>query len=90
MEELSYLRFILSLVLVIGLILGVGALARRLGWINRSLAPKGKRLAILEVLVVDNRRRLVLCRRDDTQHLLLIGGEGDLLIETLKPLRDET
>ena len=36
---------------------------------------------MLEVLAIDGKRRLVLVRRDDTEHLLLIGGEADLVIE---------
>jgi flagellar biogenesis protein FliO len=39
------------------------------------------RLAILETAAVDQRRRLVLIRRDETEHLLLIGGPSDLVVE---------
>lgn len=44
--------------------------ARRLG-----------RLAVLDYHEVDKNRRLVIVRRDDVEHLLLIGGPQDLLIE---------
>ncbi|MFO1091147.1 MAG: flagellar biosynthetic protein FliO [Hyphomicrobiales bacterium] len=43
---------------------------------------KGSRLGISEYYEIDKMRRLVLIRRDETEHLLLIGGDQDLVIET--------
>jgi hypothetical protein len=43
---------------------------------------KGSRLAISEYYEIDKTRRLVLVRRDDMEHLVLIGGNQDLVIET--------
>ncbi|MEM8541210.1 MAG: flagellar biosynthetic protein FliO [Pseudomonadota bacterium] len=40
-----------------------------------------KRLAVIDATPVDNRRRLVLVRRDDVEHLVLIGGMNDLVVE---------
>lgn len=39
------------------------------------------RLAVMDATAVDSNRRLVLVRRDDVEHLLLIGGPTDLLVE---------
>jgi hypothetical protein len=39
------------------------------------------RLAVLGQAVVDKRRRLVLIRRDNVEHLILIGGATDVVIE---------
>jgi flagellar protein FliO/FliZ len=39
------------------------------------------RLAVLDQAAVDKRRRLVLVRRDNVEHLILIGGVTDLVIE---------
>lgn len=39
------------------------------------------RLAVLDATAIDNRRRLVLVRRDDVEHLILIGGHNDLVVE---------
>lgn len=39
------------------------------------------RLAVLEAIAVDQRRRLVLVRRDSTEHLILLGGPSDLVVE---------
>lgn len=40
------------------------------------------RLAVLDAAAVDTRRRLVLVRRDDVEHLIMIGGPTDLVIES--------
>src|SRR5258708_40136635 len=39
------------------------------------------RLAVIDSANVDGRRKLVLIRRDNLEHLVLIGGPSDVLIE---------
>lgn len=39
------------------------------------------RLAVQDAAPVDSHRRLVLVRRDDVEHLLLIGGNTDIVVE---------
>ena len=41
-----------------------------------------KRLEVVDQANVDGRRRLVLIRRDDVEHLIMTGGPVDLVIET--------
>ena len=50
---------------------------RRLG----SGATRGRRLAVIDQATVDRRRRLVLIRRDNVEHLLIIGGPRDVVVE---------
>lgn len=87
-----YLRFVLAFVLVIGLILLGAGLLRRVSGRVSGLVPgrKGqRRLKIIETMAVDPRRRLVLVRRDGVEHLLLIGGGNDVVVETgLAPPED--
>jgi hypothetical protein len=40
------------------------------------------RLGVTEQASVDSRRRLVLVRRDDVEHLIMTGGPVDVVIET--------
>lgn len=40
------------------------------------------RLAVLDAAAIDTRRRLVLLRRDDVEHLVMIGGPTDIVIES--------
>jgi hypothetical protein len=75
--------FILLFLLVIALLLIVFAILRRVtggtfvaGGRNRQV-----RLSVTDAAAVDNRRRLVLVRRDDVEHLILIGGPSDVVIE---------
>ena len=53
--------------------------ANRLGGANtRGRQP---RLAVIDAATVDGRRRLVLIRRDNVEHLLMIGGPTDVVVE---------
>ena len=81
-----YLRFTAALVFVVALIALIGWVARRAGLGTRLPRAGGKggkqrRLGIVEVMAVDTKRRLVLVRRDEVEHLLLIGPAGDVLVE---------
>ena len=39
------------------------------------------RLAVIDAAAVDGRRRLVLIRRDNVEHLMMIGGPTDVVVE---------
>ena len=84
MDMSSYLRFLAALVFVLGLIALLAWLVRRFGPGGIALKATGRdrRLAIVEVAPIDARRRLILVRRDGVEHLLLLGGAGDLVIES--------
>ncbi len=49
---------------------------------GRSRGSRGNRLGISEYHEIDETRRLVLVRRDDVEHLVLIGGPQDVVVET--------
>lgn len=71
----TYARFIIVLILVIGLILGLAWVLKRFGLsgaLQGSLGRK-RRLSTVESISLDGRHRLVLVRRDDVEHLLLVG-----------------
>lgn len=78
------LWFFIAFVIVLALI-GVAAwLVRRFGGSSLgSSAGRGRmpRLAVIDAAAVDGRRRLVLVRRDNVEHLLMIGGPADLVVE---------
>jgi flagellar protein FliO/FliZ len=84
MEFEAYLRFGLALLFVLGLIGLCAWGAKRLGMTPRVSAASGRarRLAIIEVAAVDAKRRLVLVRRDDREHLLLLGATQDVVVES--------
>ena len=81
----TYARFLLGLIFVLGLILALAWAARRLNLIPGAikLAKSGpRRLAIVEISAVDAKRRLVLVRRDNVEHLLLLGPTSEAVVET--------
>lgn len=78
----GYIWYFAALLLVVGLIFGLAWVARRLGLMGRLATAGGRRrLAIVEVLPLDSKRRLVLLRRDGTEHLVLLGLTGDIVVE---------
>lgn len=83
------LFYIAAFVFVIALII-LGA------WLWRSMLDNGvalpgnalfkgareKRIGAIETTSIDSRRKLVLIRRDGVEHLIMIGGPVDVVIET--------
>lgn len=49
---------------------------------QRVRGRKGQRLGITEFHEIDKTRRIVLVRRDDVEHLVMIGGNQDMVIES--------
>jgi len=84
----SIASYVGAFIFVIALI-GAGA------WILKSMLTKGsnkktgsflrgreRRLGVVEAANVDGRRKLILIRRDDTEHLIMTGGPVDVVVET--------
>jgi flagellar protein FliO/FliZ len=77
-------RFVVAFVIVLALIGITFWLIRRFGGARvGSAAQRGRapRLAVIDAAAVDSRRRLVLVRRDNVEHLLMIGGPSDIVVE---------
>jgi flagellar biogenesis protein FliO len=77
------LQFAVTAVVILGLIGVMYWLVRRyssagIGRVGRGRVP---RLAIMDAMSIDGRRRLVLIRRDNVEHLVLIGGPTDVVVE---------
>src|SRR5712691_11562786 len=83
--ELSLpVKFILAFVVVLALIAAATWLIRRFGATRlggSSARGRQPRLAVIDAASVDSRRRLVLIRRDNVEHLVLIGGPSDIVVE---------
>lgn len=90
MDTVDPLRILFSFALVIGLI-GLCAFALRTvmrknpGW---ALKQNSGRLHIIESKMIDARRKIVLIKRDEQEHLLLLSPNGDLLIERVEKTHD--
>jgi len=76
-------RFFIAFLVVLALIGLTAWLVRRFGANRLGGATRGRqpRLAVIDAAAVDGRRRLVLIRRDNIEHLLMIGGPTDVVVE---------
>ena len=76
-------RFFIAFLVVLALIGLTAWLVRRFGSNRLGGAPRGRqpRLAVIDAASGDGRRRLVLIRRDNVEHLLMIGGPTDVVVE---------
>ena len=76
-------RFFIAFLVVLALIGLTAWLVRRFGANRLGGATRGRqpRLAVIDAAPVDGRRRLVLIRRDNIEHLLMIGGPTDVVVE---------
>ncbi len=82
-------RFFITFAVVLALIGVIASLTRRLPSARKGNAsggrqpqrPELRRLEVIDVATVDRFRQVVLIRRDNIEHLLLIGGPVDVVIE---------
>jgi len=77
----DYLLVYFALILGLGLLYLLSLVMKRM-MPNFSRLRLGVRLRVSEVRSVDYRRRLVLVKRDDVEHLLLLSDDSALVIET--------
>ena len=77
-----FFGFVLAAVLAV--IALVAWLVRRFGAkrFGGAAGNRQPRLAVIDAASVDGRRRLVIIRRDNVEHLLIIGGPTDVVVET--------
>ena len=86
-DMLYYLAIVLFL--AVAMIAGAYALRAYLGGYGAMNAVGGlfgpkpeRRVYVVEQSNLDARRRLILIRRDDVEHLIMTGGPVDMVIET--------
>lgn len=92
MSLLDAFNALLALVFVLGLILGLYWLVRRAGagtlpWLQVK-PPAERRLSVQEQLMIDPRRRLLIVRCDDQEHLLLLSPNRDAHLGVLSAQTD--
>jgi flagellar protein FliO/FliZ len=76
------LRFVFAMVFVLALMGGLTVILRLIRD-RHPLAPaKKKRLRIVESIAIDSRRRAILLRRDDKEHLVILGHSSETVVES--------
>ncbi|MBP7063720.1 flagellar biosynthetic protein FliO [Ferrovibrio sp.] len=87
MESIDYTRLGLGLGVIL-ILLGAfyWAMKHFAGNMRVGKWRSGQRIGVVDMAPVDGTRRLVLVRRDNVEHLLLLGDDGDLVVESGIPL----
>jgi flagellar protein FliO/FliZ len=82
MDWIDWARGLFGLIATLAMIAGAALLARRFGMITPRPAGQVRRLRVQESLMLDPRRRLVLIRADDREHLVLLSATGETLLSS--------
>ena len=84
MEFSTYFRFLIALIFVLALIGALAWAGRRFGVLRGTVRARNgeRRIEVIEIAPVDSKRRLLLLRRDQTEHLVLLGPTTDVVIES--------
>jgi flagellar biogenesis protein FliO len=77
-----WLTVLLSLGIVVVLIVaGVWVLKLIMNMSNNAGRGRARRLHVIETATLDQKRKLMLVRRDNVEHLIMTGGAQDVVIE---------
>ena len=79
------MQAVVLVALAIAILLTIGIIVRAIFY-GRVRASSGRgrqpRLAVVDVFDLDRNRQLVLVRRDQVEHLVMIGGPNDVVVES--------
>ena len=81
MDLIDFARYLGALMLVLALVGFAALAARRFGVPGIMTANATRRLAVVETLMLDTRHKIFILRRDDKEHLVLVGPEGSSVLE---------
>jgi len=87
-ELSSGLRWIIAFAVVLLLVALLGFFLRRMSGGRLKFKGQGggrarqPRLGVVDVYDLDRQRQLILVRRDNVEHLVMIGGASDVVVET--------
>ncbi|MGJ3230624.1 MAG: flagellar biosynthetic protein FliO [Oceanicaulis sp.] len=93
MDLIDFSRYFAALLVVLGLLGGVAVILRK-GWLPSGLAGfqglerRDRRLSVKESLTLDPRRRVVIVKSDDVEHVLLLGPERETVLHS-RPAKAE-
>lgn len=90
MEFVDFGRYAGGLLVTLGLLALALVLLRRFGPTAGGASPQlaERRIAIAESRMIDAKRRLVVVRYAEKEHLILLGAAGEQLIASAVPTAD--
>jgi len=79
----QFLRLAIALLAVLALMGGLAMLLKKLGLSTNASIKTGdkRRLSIVESLPLDPRRRLVIVKCDDKEHLIILSANGEVVVD---------
>jgi flagellar protein FliO/FliZ len=77
MDWMDWARGAFGLLATLALILGASVLARRLGMARKDAGAAHRRVSVVDSVMLDPRRRLVVVRFDGRDHMILLSPTGD-------------
>jgi flagellar protein FliO/FliZ len=86
----TIIQFLIALLLVLAMMGGLAFILKIIGGGRHMPMAKNKRMKIVEILPLDHKRRAILIQRDDTQHLIVLGQNSEIVVETnIKPIQNK-
>lgn len=82
MSLADFAKLMVALIFVLGLMGGLTLILKKLGY-NQAPVTKGgeKRLSVSEILPLDQRRRLAIIKCGPKEHLVILGQNGETVID---------
>ena len=87
METALLIKFLAAFAFVIGLMMLLSWGMKKAGLAGASLLPGGakRRLRVVEYLPLDHKRKLILVRCDDKEHLIVLGPSSETVVDRNMP-----
>ena len=81
MEWSEYLQFAMALAFVLAMMGLLAFVMRKINDKKYNFLSKQGRLNIIEQKMIDPKHKMVLIRRDNTEHLVILSPHGTLVVE---------
>ncbi|HVU21382.1 MAG TPA: flagellar biosynthetic protein FliO [Rhizomicrobium sp.] len=90
MDLIDIARYFAALLLVLALVGAAGLAVRRFGMPGVVKGQNTRRLEIVESLMLGPKQRLYIVRRDNVEHLVVMGPNGATVVESGIPSAPKT
>lgn len=89
MDWVLLIKGMAAFAFVLGLMFLFSWLLKKMGLAGQGMPVSGKkRLSVVEFMPLDHRRRLVLLRCDQKEHLVILGPQGETVIDKDIPVTE--
>lgn len=86
----NFFELVIGLIAVISLMYGLLFLLKKFNLVEGQAGVKiDRRLNIAESLMLDNRRRAVILRCDDEEHLVILSQSGETVVKAGMPVLEK-